>query len=72
MNNQGKTGLISIFARHRVAANLLMVIMLLSGMWGLHKINVQFLPSYNVDFAPVVIAWNGASAEDIEKSMTEN
>lgn len=61
--------LIRLFTRHKVAANLLMALMILSGVWGLSKLNVQFLPTYNVDVVSVVIVWNGASAEDVENSI---
>ncbi len=61
--------LISLFARHRVAANLLMAVMILSGLWCLTRINVQFLPNYNIDIVSVSIVWRGASAEDIENSI---
>lgn len=64
-------GLVSTFARHPVAANLLMVIMILSGLWGLAKLNTQFFPTFDIDFVRVSIAWEGASAEDIESGITE-
>ena len=65
-----RKGLISIFARHRVAANLLMFIMLLSGLWGVSRINVQFLPTFQTEIVGITVVWPGASAEDIENSIT--
>lgn len=65
-----RNSLISIFARHRVAANLLMAIMILSGLWALTRLNVQFLPNFDVSLVTVQVAWPGASAEDIENSIT--
>jgi len=64
-------GLVSTFARHPVAANLLMVIMILSGLWGLAKLNTQFFPTFDIDFVRVGIVWDGASAEDVETGITE-
>ncbi len=64
-------GLVSTFARHPVAANLLMVVMILSGLWGLAKLNTQFFPTFDIDFVRVSIVWEGASAEDIESGITE-
>lgn len=64
-----RPGLISLFVRHKVAANLLMMIMLLAGVWGLLRLNIQFLPAYKVEVITINIAWNGASAEDVENSI---
>ncbi len=62
--------IISVFAHHKVAANLLMTIMLLSGFFALSKLNVQFFPSFALDRVSVRVIWSGASAEDIEQGIT--
>ena len=64
-------GLIGIFARHPVAPNLLMIIMLLLGTLALIRLNVQFFPNFELDYASVRIIWPGANAEDVETSLTE-
>ncbi|WP_127470055.1 efflux RND transporter permease subunit [Thiomicrorhabdus aquaedulcis] len=64
-------GVIGFFARHKVAPNLLMVIMLLLGVVALFKLNVQFFPNFELDYATVKVVWPGANAEDIETSVTE-
>ena len=64
------TGLIGLLARHPVAPNLLMALMIMAGVWGITKLNTQLLPSFNIDFATVRVAWSGASAEDVEKLIT--
>ena len=64
-------GIIGIFARHKVAPNLLMLIMILSGVVALMKLNVQFFPSFELDYASVRIIWPGANAQDVEKSITD-
>lgn len=63
-------GLIAIFARHRVAANLLMLLMVMMGGWSLRKLNTQFLPTVNLNFIVVNVIWPGAAADDAEKSIT--
>jgi len=63
-------GLIDRFAEHRVAANLLMFFLLLIGGWSLLNINVQFLPRFDLNFVTVNVVWPGASAEDVETSIT--
>jgi multidrug efflux pump subunit AcrB len=64
------SSLLGVFARHRVAANLLMVMMLLSGAIALQKLNVQFFPNFELDVITVSTVWSGASSEDIETGIT--
>ncbi len=65
-----KPGLVTLFASHRVAGNLLMILMILSGLWGLKQLNTQFFPDYDLDTITIQISWRGASAEDVERSLT--
>lgn len=58
------------FARHKVAANLLMLIMLLAGIYALTNLNRQFFPNFATDFITVKVTWPGASAEDVARSIT--
>ena len=62
--------ILSIFAHHKVAANLLMMMMILSGVFALNKLNIQFFPTFELDRVSVRVIWSGASAEDIESSIT--
>ncbi len=64
-------GIIGVFARHKVAPNLLMIIMFLLGGVALLKLNIQFFPTLTLDHASVSVSWNGASPGDVEKSVTE-
>ncbi|RUM92651.1 MAG: AcrB/AcrD/AcrF family protein [Thiomicrospira sp.] len=64
-------GFIGLFARHKVAPNLLMMIMILAGVVALLKLNVQFFPNFELDYATVRVVWPGANAEDVETSITE-
>lgn len=64
-------GLIGLFARHKVAPNLLMIVMILMGIVALTKLNVQFFPNFDLDYASVRVVWPGANAEDVESSVTE-
>ncbi|WP_051221967.1 efflux RND transporter permease subunit [Neptunomonas japonica] len=61
--------LTALFTEHRVAANLLMILMLLAGVWGVKKLNTQFFPSFELDIIIVSVAWSGAAAEDVERSI---
>ncbi|MCP3850343.1 MAG: efflux RND transporter permease subunit [Gammaproteobacteria bacterium] len=62
--------LLSVFAHHKVAANLLMLMMILSGVFALSRLNVQFFPTFELDRISVRVIWSGASAEDIEEGIT--
>ncbi len=64
-----RKSLIELFATHRVAANLLMLIMIIGGAFALSKINTQFLPTFDLNFINVTIDWSGANAEDIERAI---
>ncbi|PLX37530.1 MAG: AcrB/AcrD/AcrF family protein [Hyphomicrobiales bacterium] len=62
-------GLVSVFVRHPNAANLLMVLMILFGLYGLAKINTQFFPTVETKRILITISWPGASAEDVEANI---
>lgn len=64
-----RSDLIGRFAQHKVAANLLMMIMLIAGFVSLLKLNTQFLPNFEPDFITVRVVWPGAPAEDVSKSI---
>jgi multidrug efflux pump subunit AcrB len=62
--------LLGLFANHKVAPNLLMIIMILAGIVALTKLNVQFFPSFELDTISISTSWTGASAEDVETGVT--
>lgn len=62
--------LISLFVRHKVAANLLMLFIIIVGFWSLRQLNVQFLPTINILEVNIDVVWRGASAEDVERLVT--
>jgi multidrug efflux pump subunit AcrB len=64
-------GLIGVFARHPTAANLLMVIMIISGFFALNKMNTQFFPDFGIDIVSVSVEWPGASAEDVDSNIVQ-
>ncbi|MEE3280402.1 MAG: efflux RND transporter permease subunit, partial [Pseudomonadota bacterium] len=71
MSVKPRNDLLGLLARHPVAANLMMAMMIIAGIWGLSKLNAQFFPNFDIDFVSVKVVWVGASAEDIEKLITE-
>ncbi|TFH86599.1 efflux RND transporter permease subunit [Billgrantia azerbaijanica] len=65
-----RRGFIGFFVQHRVAANLVMLVMLLGGVLGLTRMNIQFFPTFALDVVSVRVLWSGASAEDVEAGIT--
>ena len=62
--------ILSVFAHHKVASNLLMMMMILAGVFALSRLNIQFFPTFELDRISVRVIWSGASAEDIEEGIT--
>lgn len=65
------SGLISLFVRHRNAANLVMVLMIIFGAISLSRINTQFFPKIEIPVITTTVEWSGASAEDVESNILE-
>lgn len=65
----GLKGFVNLFATHRVAANLLMILMLAAGLLGINRLNIQFFPTFTLDIITISVPWSGASAEDVQTSI---
>jgi multidrug efflux pump subunit AcrB len=63
-------GLIASFTEHKVASNLLMVLMIMLGVLGLTRLNTQLFPDFDFEYVTVTIPWRGASPEDVQRSIT--
>ena len=64
-------GLVRLFVRHRNAANLVMILMIIFGVFALGRINTQFFPTTDIPVVTVAVSWPGASAEDVESNILE-
>ena len=64
-------GVIGLFARHPTAANLLMLVMILVGVFALARINTQFFPDFGIDVIQVSIEWPGATADDVDQTIVQ-
>jgi multidrug efflux pump subunit AcrB len=64
-------GAIWFFSEHPVAANLLLVLLILFGLWGITRLNRQVLPNLQVNAITVTVQWPGASPEDVESNVIE-
>ena len=68
MNN---FSILSFFAKHKTAANLLMIFLIVSGLLSLQRLNRQLFPDLNVEIIIVSVFWPGASAEDVDKNIVQ-
>ncbi|MFK7938120.1 MAG: efflux RND transporter permease subunit [Roseovarius sp.] len=64
-------GLLSYFTRHKTAANLLVVLMVVLGLAAVPKMRAQFFPDVIVDNVSVTVVWEGAGAEDVDAAIVQ-
>ncbi len=64
-------GLIRAFLNHRVAPNLVAIIMCVAGVVALTRINTQFFPTTEIPTIVVSITWPGASAQEISEGILD-
>ena len=62
-------GVLSYFARHRTAANLLLVAMLAAGIAAIPQMRAQFFPDVVSDSIAIELVWQGAGAEDVDEAI---
>ena len=53
-----------------VSGNLILILMLFAGIWGIFKLNIQQIPNISIPVIKIFVAYPGASAEDVENSIT--
>lgn len=61
--------LIAAFAKHRIAPNAMMFVVIFLGLVGLDRLNTQFLPDFDLNIVRVSTPWDGASAEDVQEGL---
>ena len=62
-------GLIAWFARNSVAANLLMWILLIGGVFGAFSIQKQVFPNFEVNIISVRVPYLGAAPQEVEEGV---
>ena len=71
LDQKGKGGAVSFFVHHPNAANLLMILLLIAGLFALTRMNSQFFPTIESDTIRISVSWTGASAEDVEANILQ-
>ena len=67
--NDTQSGIISWFARNSVAANLLMVFIIIMGIASYLTIQRQMFPNIEINYITVNATYPGASPQEIEESI---
>ena len=67
----GAGGILSYFTRHKTVANLLLVVLVISGLLTLPNMRAQFFPDVIVDDISIGVRWNGAGAEDVDAGIIQ-
>ncbi|MDQ7051004.1 MAG: efflux RND transporter permease subunit [Enterobacterales bacterium] len=68
-DKQVLTGIIAWFTRNSVAANLLMIAIILIGLFSYSTINKKMFPEFNSNTIVITIPLLGAAPEEVEKSV---
>ncbi|WP_037439069.1 efflux RND transporter permease subunit [Shewanella mangrovi] len=64
-----ETGIIAWFARNSVAANLLMILLVIGGLFSAFTINKEVFPSFELNFLSISVAYPGAAPQEIEEGI---
>ncbi|MFT7190785.1 MAG: multidrug efflux pump subunit AcrB, partial [Dinoroseobacter sp.] len=64
-------GLISYFTRHKTAANLVLVLLIVAGASAIPNMRAQFFPDVIIDDVTVSVNWSGAGAEDVDAAIVQ-
>ena len=62
-------GPIAYMARHSIAANLLMVILLAGGIWTMFSIQKEVYPQFQLDIVEVSVVYPGAAPAEVEQGI---
>ena len=63
-------GILAYFSQHRVAANLVMIVVILFGLVALNRLPTQLMPDYSIPAIEVSTAWPEANAQTVEAYLT--
>ncbi len=67
--NTRVTGLIGWFASNHVAANLLMVFIVMAGLYAVFSLKKESFPSFDFDIITVAVPYPGAGPEEVEEGI---
>jgi multidrug efflux pump subunit AcrB len=65
------SGILSYMTRHRTAANLFLLVMLMAGVVSFPQMRAQFFPDVIIDNVTVSVGWDGAGPEDVDRAIVQ-
>ncbi len=68
-NNSARTGTIEWMVRNSIAANLLMIILLVGGVWMYFNIQKEMMPEATLDIVNVSVRYPGAAPTEVEQGI---
>ncbi|NKF51422.1 efflux RND transporter permease subunit [Shewanella sp. WXL01] len=66
---ESQKGIIAWFARNNVAANLLMVLLIVGGLFSAQIINKEVFPTFELNLINIQVAYPGAAPQEIEEGI---
>lgn len=70
MSNSHANGVIAWFVRNPIAANLLMLLLILGGIFSLPRLNIEMFPASPADSISVNISYPGAAPGEVEEQIS--
>ncbi|MDX1343164.1 MAG: efflux RND transporter permease subunit, partial [Reinekea sp.] len=70
MKTLNDRGILAYFTQHRVAANLIMIVVVLAGLISLNRLHTQLMPDITIPVISINTTWTEASAEGVEQNLT--
>lgn len=64
-----KSGIIAWFARNSVAANLLMISIILGGIFGIFTVQKQVFPQFTINIISIQVPYLGAAPQEVEEGV---
>ena len=68
-DSEEKKGILGWFASNHVAANLLMVLIIVAGLMGIFSAKMEVFPEFSLDMINVTVPYLGASPADVEEGV---
>ena len=66
---EAERGWIAWMVRHRVAPNLLMLVLIVGGLIAATRLRQEVFPEFELDFITVAVPYPGASPEEVEQGI---
>ncbi|GGY65901.1 efflux RND transporter permease subunit [Marinobacter zhanjiangensis] len=66
---KGWVGPIEWMARNSIAANLMMILLLVGGFWMAFQVQKEVFPEFQLDIVQVTVSYPGAAPEEVEKGI---